>query len=75
MAIKRQTKGGRIAEEVELAAFMIDNEADNLDDSVLASELSHTSINFPPGSLPLNVFLHAMAAKMRDFAESIRSLK
>ena len=75
MAIKRQTRGSELAEIVELAAFLLDNEADNIDDSVLASDMAHTSVEFEAGSLPLNVFLHAMAAQFRDMAGDIRRLK
>ena len=75
MALKRQTKGDTIANEVELAAYMIDTEADNLPEDMVASDLAHTSVDFAPGTLPLNVFLHAMAAKLRDMAYEIRKLK
>lgn len=74
MATKRRTKSDKLAGEVELAAYMIDNEADYLQDDVVATELTHMSLEFAPGTLPLNIFLHAMAAKLRDHADQIRRL-
>lgn len=75
MAFKRQTKSDKLAGEVELAAFMIDNEADNLVEGVMASDLAHTTVEFEAGSLPLNVFLHALAAKLRSVTDEIRSMR
>ena len=75
MALTRQTKSSRLAGEVELAAFMIDNEADQIPDGLTATDLTCMSIEFDPGSLPLNIFLHAMAAKMRDMANEVRKIR
>lgn len=72
MAAKRQTKGDEIANEVELAAFLIDNEADEVPAELLASDMTHMSVNFDPQTLPLTIFMHAMAAQLREIAERIR---
>ena len=75
MALKRQSKSDKLAGEVELAAFMIDNEADQIPEDMPATDMTCISIEFDPGTLPLNVFLHAMAAKMREMADEVRKLK
>ncbi len=75
MAIKRQTAKEKLAADVELVAFLIDVEADEIPDDMLATDLAHQTVDKPPGQLPLTVFLHAVASRLREFAEDIRTMK
>jgi hypothetical protein len=75
MAAKRQTKGDELANEVELAAFLLDNEADLVPPELMASELTHMSVDFEPQTLPLTSFLQALAAQLRETADRIRRMR
>jgi hypothetical protein len=75
MAIKRQTAKDKLVGDVELVAYMIDVEADGVDESVPASDLAHHTVDFPPGQLPLTVFMHSLASQLREIAERLRNMR
>jgi hypothetical protein len=72
---KRQTTKDKLVGDVELVAYLIDVEADGIDEDVPASDLAHTTVDFPPGQLPLTTFLHSIASQLRDVAERIRNIR
>ena len=75
MGIKRQTAKQKLAADVELVAFLIDVEADEMPDDMRASDLAHQTVDHPPGQLSLAVFLHSIASRLREFAEDIRTMR
>jgi hypothetical protein len=72
---KRRTAKDKLAGDVELVAYMIDVEADTIDEDVPASDLAHTSLEFPPGQLPQTTFLHSVATWLREIAEHLRNMR